>query len=66
LSAPRPSPRIVLPALRWSRVTISRLSFCGRRRPGGVTIGPMRMRSVAAAIAAKAIQGSATALAGGE
>ena len=41
-------------------MTVSRASFWGRRRATGVTSVPSRIRSVAAATAASAIQGSAT------
>jgi hypothetical protein len=39
-------------------VTVSRASFHGRLRATGVTIVPIRMRSVRMAMAASAIQGS--------
>jgi len=46
------------PQERWSSVTVSRASFHGRRREGGVRIKPRRTRSVRSAIAAKTIQES--------
>jgi hypothetical protein len=59
-SPPSPTPRTRRPPERRSSVTVSRATFAGRRRARGVTSGPMRIRSVAAAIALRAIQGSAT------
>ncbi len=46
-------------------MTVSRATFCTRRRDSGVTIGPSRSRSVRAAIALSATHGSATARTGG-
>jgi hypothetical protein len=43
-----------------SSVMVSRATLTGRRRASGVTIGPSRIRLVAAAIAASVIHGSAT------
>ena len=65
LSLPRPTPRVRRPRLRRSSVTVSRASLWTRRRESGVTSGPRRIRSVAAATAASATQGSATARTGG-
>jgi hypothetical protein len=48
------------PALSRSSVAVSRATFTGRRRASGVTSGPSLRRSVAAAIAANVIWGSAT------
>jgi NTP pyrophosphatase (non-canonical NTP hydrolase) len=45
-------------------VTVSRATFCTRRRDSGVIIGPIRSLLVAHAIAASATQGSAMARAG--
>ena len=47
-------------------MTVSRASLCGRRRDTGVTSGPIRTRSVAQAIAARATHGSSTGSSGGE
>ena len=43
-----------------SSETVSRATFCGRRRASGVTSAPIRTRSVATAIADRAIHGSTT------
>jgi hypothetical protein len=64
LSLPRPTPSVSLPPLSRSRVAVSRATLAGRRRASGVTIGPSRMRSVASAIAASVICGSATSRTG--
>ena len=45
-------------------MTASRASFHGRRRAGGVTSGPIRMRCVAQAIAASATHASDTSTVG--
>ena len=45
-------------------MTVSRASLATRRRGVGVTIGPNRTRSVAAAITAIATHGSATCVTG--
>ena len=57
---PRPTPSTSRPPLSWSRLVVSRASFCGRRRATGVTSGPSRTVSVAVATAASRIHGSAT------
>jgi hypothetical protein len=43
---------------------VSRATLTGLRRASGVTIGPSRIRSVAVAIAASVIHGSATSTTG--
>ena len=58
---PSPAPNTSRPFESRSSETVSRASFCGRRRASGVTSAPIRSRSVATAIAARAIQGSTTA-----
>ena len=57
-SVPSPTGRINRPLDRRSRVMVSRASFHGRRRDGGVTIAPIRTRSVRIAIAAMTTHGS--------
>jgi hypothetical protein len=52
------------PPLSRSSVAVSRATLTGLRRASGVTIGPSRIRSVAAAIAASVIHGSATSTTG--
>ena len=59
-SPPMPTPSTSRPPLRRSSVTVSRASFGIRRRGVGVTSAPIRTRSVAQAIAAIAIHGSAS------
>ena len=61
---PSPTPRVRRPALSRSSVAVSLATLCTRRRDSGVTIGPMRTRLVAQAIAASEIHGSATARTG--
>ena len=63
-SLPRPAPSVSRPPLSRSSVAVSRATFTGRRRASGVTIGPSRIRPVAAATAASVIRGSATASTG--
>jgi hypothetical protein len=55
-----PGPEGETPWLRWSNVTVSRATFCTRRRGSGVTIGPIRSLSVDEAIAVSATHTSAT------
>ena len=56
---PSPTPNISLPSERWSRDTVARATCHGRRRASGVTIAPMRTRSVRMATADNATHGSA-------
>jgi uncharacterized membrane protein YgaE (UPF0421/DUF939 family) len=57
--APRPTPKIIRPPVRRSRVVTSRASFDTRRRATGVIIVPSRIRSVASAAAVSRTHGSA-------
>src|SRR5215207_5261943 len=63
-SLPRPTPSVSRPPLSRSSVAVSRATLTGLRRASGVTIGPSRIRSVAVAIAASVIHGSATSTTG--
>ena len=56
--APSPTGRTSRPFDSRSSVIVSRASFQGRRREGGVTIAPRRTRSVRIAIAAMTTHGS--------
>ena len=57
-SAPSPTGNTSRPFDSRSSVIVSRASFQGRRRGGGVTIAPRRTRSVRIAIAAITTHGS--------
>ena len=57
---PIPTPRERQPPLSTSNVAVSRATLTGRRRGSGVTMGPSRSRSGAAAIAASLTHESAT------
>ena len=59
IGAPRPTPKIIRPPVRRSRVVTSRASFDTRRRATGVIIVPSRIRSVASAAAVSSTHGSA-------
>ena len=59
-----PTPSTSRPPLSRSSVTVSRASLWTCRRGVGVTSGPIRTRSVALAIAAIAIHGSARCVTG--
>ena len=63
-SEPIPTPRINRPPLSRSSVTVSRASWCVRRRGSGVIIGPIVTREVASATAASVTHGSATCVTG--
>ena len=64
VSLPIPTPSTSRPPLSRSSVTVSRASWCGRRRGTGVTSGPMITRSVTIATAASTTHGSASARTG--
>ena len=59
IGAPRPTPKVIRPPVRRSRVVTSRASFDTRRRATGVIIVPSRIRSVASAAAVSSTHGSA-------
>jgi hypothetical protein len=63
-SLPAPTPSTSRPPLSRSSVTVSRASWCGRRRASGVTSGPMITRSVDIATADRVTHGSASARTG--